>query len=334
MKILIIGCGSIGLRYIQILTNKNSLFIFDKNKQLSKGISKKYNCNLINRFNDLYKFNFDLTIICTPPNVHIQIAKKITSFSKNILIEKPVSNNYLEAKNFYLKNKKKNIFVMNNFRFHPAIKVIKKNLNKLGKIFFVRSHFGNYLPNMRSANYQNMYMSKKRLGGGVLLDSIHELDYLLFLFGPIKSVLSNIIKASNLKIDTEDLVEAIIKHKNGICTNLHLDYLRFYKLRGCEIVGENGMLNWQSEGKNPEKCSVWIKFNNNKNKISLLKKTIDVNKTYQDYFKLFLNFIKNKKKLKINNNFLKIDNAIRQIKIIDDIFLSSKKNKEIKINLK
>ena len=48
----------------------------------------------------------------------------------------------------------------------------------------------------------------------------------------------------------------IIYHTTGVVSELQLDFLRPIKRRGCEIIGENGSLIWESVGKKPEDCKV------------------------------------------------------------------------------
>jgi len=332
MNILIIGCGSIGERYTKYLIKKYKVFLYDVDKKKIQKLVKKYKINSVESLELVNKLKIDGAIICTPPNSHVQLALKIINSCKNILIEKPISNNlYLKKKLIkFIKKNHTNVYVSCNLRFHPAIKIIKKNLVKLGKIFFVRSHYGNYLPSMRkNKDYTKIYCANKKLGGGVLLDGVHEIDYLVHLFGKIKSAKSAVVKKiSNLKINTEDYCEIILNQNNNIRTNLHLNYLRQNKLRGCEIVGKKGMLYWQSEGKNPEICNVWIKKNNRKVKRIFSNIKINNDKIYKDFLSQFLSLIikKNNK-----NSLLDYNEAFYHLKIVEKLKLISRTTKAINI---
>ena len=78
------------------------------------------------------------------------------------------------------------VFVGYNLRFHPVIKKLKKEI-KNKKIFNVNIQNSSYLPSWRKNNvYTKTSSAKKALGGGVLLDISHELDFIRYLFGSFK----------------------------------------------------------------------------------------------------------------------------------------------------
>src|SRR5947209_4960132 len=55
---------------------------------------------------------------------------------------------------------------------------------KAGRVSAVRLWFGSWLPDWRpNVDYRTTYSARANLGGGVLLDAIHELDLCLWLLG-------------------------------------------------------------------------------------------------------------------------------------------------------
>lgn len=123
----------------------------------------------------------------------------------------------------------------------------------------------------------------------MILDGIHELDYLFWLFGGVQEVLCSAGRLSDLEIETEDYASILLKHKTGVASEIHLDYLRPFKLRGCEIVGDKGLLLWLSEGKNPEKCSVRMYMRQPAKWESLFySENLDMNKPYETLMKHFI----------------------------------------------
>tara|TARA_Y100000741_G_scaffold364769_2_gene356900 strand:- start:2087 stop:2986 length:900 start_codon:yes stop_codon:yes gene_type:complete len=265
--------------------------VFDLDKSTSNSLANKINVKVFDNIENAIDWQPDGVIIATPPKSHINIASLIISHGIDLLIEKPLSNNYNIAKKFVkdIGSVKSKIFVVCNMRFHPAVELIKKNIDKIGNPLFSRVHVGNYLPNMRkNIDYRKLYVADSQ-EGGVVLDGIHEIDYISWILGPIKSQLSVSDRISNLEISAEDYAAIIFQHSNGVRTELHLDYLRKVKRRGAEFVGSDGLIDWLSEGKNPETCKLRLFTEKNGWEILLESDNLDINLAYN---KLIQDFIK------------------------------------------
>ena len=100
------------------------------------------------------------------------------------------------------------------------------------KSFFeVLVNCNSYLPIWRkNIIYSKSSSSKKSLGGGVLQDLSHEIDYILWIFGDFKKVFSYYKKLSNLKINTQDSFYCI-SHKNKKIIKISLDYFSRFQSR-------------------------------------------------------------------------------------------------------
>lgn len=297
MKILVIGCGSIGQRHAKNARDfADEVGIYDMNLDLMRTLALSLGLVHFSDLKDALSWQPDGVIISTPHKTHIDIAKQATKYVQHILIEKPISNT-LKGLDVFLANAEQgdcNIYVVCNMRFHPAVLALSKNMNRIGKVMFARSHYGNYLPNMRpDADYQKLYCAHKSEGGGVVLDAIHEVDYLFWLFGEISNLWCEKAKRSELEIDVEDYAALVVRHDNGIRSEVHLDYLQRFKRRGCEIIGSAGTLIWQSEGKSPENCSVRL-FDAVKNEWETVfeDQNLDANVMYKSLMQEFMDVIK------------------------------------------
>jgi CMP-N,N'-diacetyllegionaminic acid synthase len=115
--------------------------------------------------------------------------------NKIILVEKPLFHKY---KNISLKKNK--IFVNYNLRFNPVISFLRKIKNK-NSFYSANLSCSSYLPDWRkNRNYIQTYSAKKVMGGGVLLDLSHEIDYIQSIFGKINNIeYAKILKISDLK---------------------------------------------------------------------------------------------------------------------------------------
>lgn len=233
-KVLIIGFGSIGKRHATIL---KKLKMVSDVYILSRKNTKIY--QNINKLSQIKKIDPDYIVICSRTADHYRHLKYIEkNLSKKIvLIEKPLFNKFHKFK--ILKNK---VFVGYNLRQHPVVKFIKNFIiNK--KIFSVNIVCNSYLPNWRKKiNYKGSYSSHRRLGGGVLLDLSHEIDYLEWVFKKIKRLdLVKIKKLSNLEINVEDHV--LIAGETELSNfTIDLNCYSLYQRREIVIDGYNFFL--------------------------------------------------------------------------------------------
>ena len=97
-KILIIGFGSIGARHFRIVKEyfpDSSIMVFRKS-------NKDLNCSaqFTNNFDDAIAFNPEIAIIACPATFHLKYAKELLSNGCHMLIEKPISSDLSEARNF------------------------------------------------------------------------------------------------------------------------------------------------------------------------------------------------------------------------------------------
>ena len=117
-KILLVGCGNIGFRYLQalLLTNLTAnIYLEDKDFKKKKNILKKINFIKNNKINfflkNFHQKRFDLIIVATTSRDRFKIINKFISNYKfkNIILEKVVFqklDHFSKVNNFF---KKKNI---------------------------------------------------------------------------------------------------------------------------------------------------------------------------------------------------------------------------------
>jgi predicted dehydrogenase len=132
-------------------------------------------------------------------------------------------------------------------RFHPGLVRVKQLLDggAVGSILSARAAFGQYLPDWHpDEDYRAGYSARRDLGGGIILDAIHEVDFLRWLAGEMQSVACFSGRLSSLEIDTEDTAALLLRFANGAIGEIHLDYVQRAYSRSAEIIGEKGTIRW------------------------------------------------------------------------------------------
>ena len=217
MNCLIVGYGSIGKRHADILkemghsicvVSKRNVKDFSHYPTIKKALQNK---------------DFDYVIISNETYKHFDsfIELRELGYSGKILIEKPVFAK-IHALDETLLN---NVFVAYNLRFHPVIQKLRMLLQ--GKqLYSIQAYSGQYLPDWRpGADYTNCYSASKVMGGGVLRDLSHELDYINWIAGGWRRVSAIGGKFSNLQIDSDDSYVLLMEMKNCPMVSIQINYL-------------------------------------------------------------------------------------------------------------
>lgn len=251
MKFLIVGCGSIGKRHLRNLLSLGyeDVTIFDPQKAVIEDIRREFDLPSYDNLEMALVKSPDAVILSNPTAHHIPSAIQAAQSGAHLLIEKPIAHSTDQVGDLIAEVKTRNLVAMiaYSLRFFDGINLMRDLLidDVIGETLYVQAEVGQYLPDWRpEVDYRNVYSAKAKQGGGVVLDLSHELDYLVWLFGPVSSVSSQIGKVSNLEIDVEDTADMLMEHSSGVFSSLHLDYLQRTPFRKCKIVGSDGTLLW------------------------------------------------------------------------------------------
>lgn len=253
MKYLVAGLGSIGrrhLRNIKIIDPEASVTIWHTHSKPDRVVplDEKVD-NVVYSYDDAIKTKPDVAFITNPAPFHIPIAKKFANDGIDLFIEKPLSSDLsgidaLEK----IKHIRKNIIMVGyNLRFHCPFQIIKQSLETgaIGRIISIRAEVGQYLPDWRpDSDYRKSVSARKDLGGGVVFELSHELDYVRWLLGEVKTVSGHIGRLSNLEINVEDTAEILLEFTNGAIGSIHLDMVQRSPTRYCRIIGTEGTIIW------------------------------------------------------------------------------------------
>lgn len=265
MKFVIVGLGSIGKRH-----QKNLQMLGHETIECHRGDDLK---QLLDQNKP------DGVLICNPTSMHLPITMMVVKSGYPIFIEKPVSHNLKGVDELIQEVHQQNLVaqVGYNFRFEPELISLKQKIIRIGQIKSVKIISSSYLPDWRpETDYRQNYTAKKEMGGGVLLDLSHEIDYAVWLFGKVKNLSAKLQKSERLDIETEAVADLALKHESDITSQIHLDYVTKGYIRNCQITGEKGNLRWDFA---KIKNSGW-----------------DVNEMYVDEVKHFIRAVKNEVK--------------------------------------
>jgi predicted dehydrogenase len=291
-RVLVVGSGSIGRRHAANAARLASVTIVDAVPERAEETARSLGVRACGSIEEALAGKPDAVVVATPHHTHLAIAQAALAAGADVLVEKPLAASLVGVADFLEQADRlgRRVRVVCNMRFHPAIAALREALPRVGRPLFARAQYGNFLPDKRpGADYRTLYCARAETGGGVILDAIHEIDYLVWLFGAVERVSAVAGRIGDLDIDVEDYAALALAHRSGVRSEIHLDYLQRSKRRGCEIVGTEGTLIWTSEGKAPEQCRVLFRRPGNQGWENILNEPdLDAGAPYGELMKRFL----------------------------------------------
>ena len=264
IKVLVAGSGSIGRRHMRNLRSLgvSQIAACDPDPERLAPMIAELSIQPFAEFEHaLETFAPDAVLICTPPSFHLAQARQAIAAGVHVFIEKPLSHS-MDGVRALLNDAGESGRVLQvgyNLRFHPAIRKLKQIVeeNTIGRILWARAEIGQYLPDWRPwQDYRQSYTARRELGGGIILDASHELDYLLWFFGEPLEVLCMASTVSQLAVNVEDSASLLLRFASGCHADLHLDFVQRVPSRSCKLVGEEGTAIWEDGNT----VRVWLCF--------------------------------------------------------------------------
>ena len=324
-RILIVGFGSIGKRHLKIaqkiFPHAEIRILRSNSSKVAEFISSDI---FFLKIEDAILFQPEISIVANPSPFHLDISIKLAKIGSHLLIEKPIADCSDRIFELIEVASKKNIQVLigYNLRYLSSLQHFRDLIHEgiLGKVFSIHSEVGQYLPSWRKEiDYRDAVSAQSSLGGGVLLELSHEMDYLVWIFGKIKWLSATNRRQSNLEIDVDDTSHLLfefegVSGKDSILCSLSMDFLRHDKTRSCTVIGERATLRW-----NGMLGLVEIYYPDSESWEVLLLDKGELEDSYTREWKHFLNCIKND--IRSINSVLEsqyILNAIEAAKLSDE----------------
>jgi predicted dehydrogenase len=250
MKILIFGLGSIGRRHARCFKTLGISHVagFDPDSERRAQFKSETGGPVFSAESEGLAFNPDLVVVASPNIFHIQQAKLAATADKPMLIEKPLGTDLFAARELCEMIEARGLYahVGSNWKFHPAFQTMKAwlNKNRIGIPTGVQALAGQWLPDWHPwEDYRGMYSARRDLGGGAIFDS-HEIDYMLWLLGPVNEFCGFKAQSGVLEIETEDVAAALFRFENNALGVLITDYIQRFPRRRYHISGSEGTIEW------------------------------------------------------------------------------------------
>jgi len=249
LKIGVIGLGKMGILHtalLNVIPSAKLVALSDINRQLStyvknSGLGVPFYSDLNKMLNEV---EMDAVVVCTPPFANFSIVKHCVEKNLDVFIEKPLAESFESAKKIFNLSINKDIIHSTGYLFGhiPLFQEAKSLLEKkiLGHLYHFRSSI--YI-SMVFGPKKGWLFEKSKSGGGAIINIGSHIIFLLYwLFGPLESVFSKIVKIYS---KVEDSGTILFEFSNGLIGSLDVSWsIPGYRLSSVRTIieGKNGLM--------------------------------------------------------------------------------------------
>ena len=322
-RVLIVGLGSIGNIHLNIVNRllPDVALGIKRHKESKLAFSSNIKYFLSTR--EMLEFQPHVSILANPAPFHIETALRLAEINSHIFIEKPLSVVTDQVSNLISICQKNNLILQvgYNLRFSASLQKFKEIVGsgQLGTLRKIECQAGHYLPDWRpESDYRLGVSARKELGGGVLLELSHEIDYIRWIFGEVNWVSGKLSTESDLEINVEDTARfkmglSAINDLNGLVADVTLDFVRRTPTRFCRVYGSMADLEW-----NGLTGEVSIFVHNQSRWENIYTDPNDLSKTYEFEWLSFIDSVNTGSK-----PFVTGEDGLRVVEIIEAIRIAS-----------
>jgi UDP-2-acetamido-3-amino-2,3-dideoxy-glucuronate N-acetyltransferase len=236
-NVCVVGAGKWGLNHVRTLQSLNALGgVVELNKDIIESVKIKYpKCKIFSNLDDTFNEDFDGYIIATPPVTHFDLAMKVISNKKPLLVEKPITLDYNSSVKLseYAREMNVNLMVGHILLFHPAFQKMKEIIDDglLGEIQYIysnRLNLGTFRTN------ENVFWSF----------APHDIALFNYFFQKKpKSIFSKGVDI--LQENIQDSTITSFKYEGNKMGHIFVSWLHPFKEHRFVIIGSNGMLHFE-----------------------------------------------------------------------------------------
>lgn len=266
-----IGTGAISHKHAQAYKNIGFQLTVctDINETYGRKFADQYGAEFVPTYEQVCRHsNVDYVDVCTFPDFRMQPIAICAEAGKHVQVQKPISTDLETARLMLDTARQAGILlgVVSQHRFDDASLFLSKAIadGRLGKLLQADC----YVKWFRSADYYSRPIkgSWKTEGGGALINqAIHGIDILRWLAGPVKELFAVWQLGALHKIESEDVVNAVMKFSSGATGVVqastafwpgYTERTEFHGTKGTAIISGDKLTTWDVENDSGEPAPV------------------------------------------------------------------------------
>ena len=263
MRVGLIGTGAIAHKHAQAYAELGYKLVSAANRNADKGraYAEQYGAEFFADWRDLVLSpDIDYVDVCTFPDSHLDIVKACVANKKHVLVQKPIALTLEDARAMIDLTQRGGVQlgVVSQHRFDDASMFLSKAIQqgRLGKVLQADGYVKWHRP---QAYYDRPGKGTWAVeGGGALINQgIHTVDVLQYLAGPVREVFANWQLAAAHKMESEDIVNAVVRYERGAtgviqaATAIHPGYpetIHIHGTKGSAIITGDRLTAWDVQG--------------------------------------------------------------------------------------
>src|SRR5690242_9202642 len=271
MRVGMIGTGAISQKHAEVykkigfeLTVCTDIF-----EAPGRRFAERHGAEFVPTYEEVCRHpKVDYVDVCTFPDFRLEPIEICAQSKKHVQVQKPIATNLETARQMIETARKGGILlgVVSQHRFDDASLFLKKAISdgRLGKLLQADCYVKWY----RSAEYYSRPIkgSWQTEGGGALINqAIHQLDILRWLAGPVKEIFGYWQLGALHKIQSEDVVNAVVQYANGATGVIQAstamwpgypERTEFHGTKGTAVITGDKLTTWDVENDSGEPAPV------------------------------------------------------------------------------
>ena len=331
--VAVIGCGRIGVTHIEAIRGLQEISylaaVVDTDAALAEKTAAKYNTKYYGTTKEAFEdSSVEAVVVCLPNNMHAPVTIGAAETGKHVLVEKPFAMSFNEAERMVNAARKQGVVMMcaQSFRFVPELQEAQRSIkSEIGEPFNMCYTFALFFDSKKAP----AWWKYKEITGGPVLQFLgaHIIDATLWFFeGKVPESVYAHGGSFNPDFEGLDEVTILIKFRDGAMATNYLSINTRPALQECLITGSKGRIYLKhlmdaSEGQ-VGNLAVEISIGE-RLVVGDPKKSNNITLEEENFIKSIL------KKDKV---FVKIEDTLLQMKIIEAAQQSIKTRKVVEIN--
>jgi predicted dehydrogenase len=241
VKVLVVGCGSIGKRHARLLDERPEVEVWvcdALESNLQGALEQAPGAKPYPDYQQALADRPDSVFVCVPNHLHAPMAIAALQVGCDVLCEKPLADSVENAEAIAdaARAAEGMLQVGYSLRSHAGLRRVQELVatGDCGTLVGGRAMVGTYFTLMCATTPYRMTEEN-----ALITDYTHLLDYLRLFFGDLKRVSAESATLGNLEMRPQpNLFSMLLKYTSGAVVQCHLDYIQHPQRHTLELYGD------------------------------------------------------------------------------------------------